>query len=121
MELMVKEKIVQKQLKPSIQKFKAMAEMPGVSEIMPQSQLWHSIKIGEMLKDIPYLLDMIKGGKAKLMHYDEKSSSCEHKARISGPPHWFRLPRPRRPLRLSHLKRKARAADHSAKVGGTGI
>jgi prolyl-tRNA editing enzyme YbaK/EbsC (Cys-tRNA(Pro) deacylase) len=74
----------QKTSKPEIQKFKAMAEMPGVSEIRPQSDFWKSLKIDEMLNNIPYLLDMMKEGKVTLMHYDEQSSSCEHKARISG-------------------------------------
>jgi prolyl-tRNA editing enzyme YbaK/EbsC (Cys-tRNA(Pro) deacylase) len=70
--------------KPSFDRFKADSLMPGETKVAPGSQFWHSLKIDEMLKDMPYLLDMIKAGKATLMHYDEKSSSCEHKARISG-------------------------------------
>ncbi|MCX6773540.1 MAG: hypothetical protein NTY68_00890, partial [Candidatus Micrarchaeota archaeon] len=70
--------------KPSFDRFKMESAMPGETRITPGSQLWHSLRIEEMLKDIPYLLDLIKEGRAALMHYDERSSSCGHKARISG-------------------------------------
>jgi len=70
--------------KPSFDRFKMDSAMPGETKVNPGSQFWHSLKIEEMLKDIPYLLDLINEGRAVLMHYGERSSSCVHKARISG-------------------------------------
>jgi hypothetical protein len=70
--------------KGSLDMFKTDSTMLRETRVAPGSQFWRSLKIEGMLKDIPYLLDLIKDGKATLMHYDERSSSCGHKARISG-------------------------------------
>jgi prolyl-tRNA editing enzyme YbaK/EbsC (Cys-tRNA(Pro) deacylase) len=56
----------------------------GVMQIYPQSQEWSGMKIEKRLEHTPYVIDLIKSGKARLMFYDKATSTCQEKADIAG-------------------------------------
>jgi len=56
----------------------------GVKQLMPQSIEWSEMMVEKRLEKIPYLVDLIKTGKARLMFYDRATSTCQEKAEIAG-------------------------------------
>ena len=56
----------------------------GVKQLMPHSVEWSEMMVEKRLEKIPYLVDLIKTGKARLMFYDRATSTCQEKAEIAG-------------------------------------
>jgi len=56
----------------------------GVMQVHPQSQDWLGMKVEERLKHTPYVIDLLKSGRARLMFYDRATSTCQEKAAVAG-------------------------------------